>query len=75
VQYHDPHVPLIRLEEGHTMDCTPYSTALLANADCVVIITDHSSYNWAEVIAHSRLVVDTRNAAGKFAGSARVVSL
>lgn len=75
VQYHDPHVPMIRLEEGHTMDCTPYSVALLQNADCVVIITDHSTYEWAEVTANSRLVVDTRNAAGKLAGSARVVSL
>jgi UDP-N-acetyl-D-glucosamine dehydrogenase len=33
-------------------------------ADCVVIITDHSSYDYAALIKNARLIVDTRNALG-----------
>ncbi|MDL5054580.1 nucleotide sugar dehydrogenase [Oscillatoria laete-virens NRMC-F 0139] len=87
VCYHDPHVPSIRLEDeriasihGHpTMQSTPYSTELLANADCVVIVTDHSSFNWHDILEHSKLVVDTRNAVASTrsqnGSKARVVTL
>ena len=34
----------------------------LGRFDCVVIVTDHSLYNYAEIVEQSRLVVDTRNA-------------
>ena len=34
----------------------------LASYDLVVVVTDHSSMDWARVVEHSRLVVDTRNA-------------
>jgi UDP-N-acetyl-D-glucosamine dehydrogenase len=30
--------------------------------DCVVIVTDHSQYDYAEIVARAQLVVDTRNA-------------
>jgi UDP-N-acetyl-D-glucosamine dehydrogenase len=30
--------------------------------DCVVIVTDHSSYNYLQVVEHAQLVVDSRNA-------------
>jgi UDP-N-acetyl-D-glucosamine dehydrogenase len=30
--------------------------------DCVVIVTDHSDYDYARVVRESRLVIDTRNA-------------
>ncbi|HVJ82714.1 MAG TPA: nucleotide sugar dehydrogenase, partial [Planctomycetia bacterium] len=33
--------------------------------DCVLIATDHSAYDWNFIVANSRLVVDTRNAAAK----------
>jgi UDP-N-acetyl-D-glucosamine dehydrogenase len=75
VQYHDPFVPSVRLEgEGH-MESTPYSAELLAGADCVVIVTDHSSYDWQHVLDHSKLVVDTRNATAGRRGAARIESL
>ena len=35
---------------------------LLASADCTVIITQHSSFDYDRIVAHSRVVVDTRNA-------------
>jgi UDP-N-acetyl-D-glucosamine dehydrogenase len=34
----------------------------LERADCVVICTDHSAYDWEDVVARARLLVDTRNA-------------
>ncbi len=73
VSYHDPLAPSIR-EAG--LDMASVGTAgepalgeALSAADCVVIVTDHSSYDWADVVERSRLVVDTRNAVAR-AGAA-----
>lgn len=75
VVYHDPHVASLRLEDGRRISSTDYSDALLANADCVVIITDHTSIDWAHVTNTAHLVVDSRNATAKTPGTARVISL
>lgn len=87
VVYHDPFVPSIRLEDEHiasihghpTMQSTPYSAELLAGADCVVIVTDHSGFQWHDILEHSKLVVDTRNAVAaaksQNGSKARVVTL
>ena len=40
----------------------------VAAADCVVIVTDHSAYDWAEVRAGARLLVDTRAALRRAGG-------
>lgn len=74
VEFHDPYVPEVRLE-GHTLHSQPYSAALLAAADCVLLITDHSCFDMDAVLASARLLVDTRNAAAGHTGSARVVTL
>jgi len=74
VQYHDPYVPSLPLE-GETLSCAPLDPATLAGADAVVVVTDHSAYDWDEVLAHARLVVDTRNATRGRRGRARVVKL
>jgi UDP-N-acetyl-D-glucosamine dehydrogenase len=34
----------------------------LAQADCVVIVTDHKAFNYGRIVDQSKLVVDTRNA-------------
>jgi UDP-N-acetyl-D-glucosamine dehydrogenase len=73
--YHDPYVASVRLQDDAVMRTTEYSDALLEAADCVVVVTDHSSYDWQHVLDHSRLVVDSRNATAKFKGRARVVRL
>jgi UDP-N-acetyl-D-glucosamine dehydrogenase len=75
VAYHDPYVPQIRLHNGVVMSSEDYSDSLLEKADCVVIITDHSSYDWQHIVDHSRVVVDTRNATNKLSGTAQIVSL
>lgn len=75
VSYHDFYVPRLRLEGGRSMESEVYSRDWLAAADCVVIITDHSAYNWDEVLASSRVIVDTRNALKGKKGKAQIVGL
>ncbi len=75
VCYTDPFVNSIRLVDESTMANTPYTKDLLINADCVVIVTNHSTYNWQEIVQHSTLIVDTRHVTAKFEGNARVVSI
>jgi UDP-N-acetyl-D-glucosamine dehydrogenase len=75
VSYHDPFVPRIRLEDNASMSNSDLTDGLLQSADCVVIITDHSTFDWAQVLHQARLVVDTRHATSKYTGKARVVTL
>ncbi len=61
VSYHDPHVPEISLQNELQLRSEAYSPCLLQNADCVVVVTDHSVFDWSEVASNSRSVVDTRH--------------
>jgi UDP-N-acetyl-D-glucosamine dehydrogenase len=65
VLYHDPHVPLVETHEGVLLS-TPFNAETLRSADAAVVVTDHSSIPYAEVLRHSALVVDTRNALRAF---------
>jgi UDP-N-acetyl-D-glucosamine dehydrogenase len=62
VEYNDPFFPKV----GHgrkymlNMICTPLDQ--IPEFDCVVIVTDHSQYDYASIVSKARLVVDTRNA-------------
>jgi len=64
VTYHDPLIPLMEPQGQGTFrtESIPMDELTLAAADCVLIITDHSSIDYAWVVQHSQLVVDTRNA-------------
>ncbi len=73
VAYNDPHIDTIELD-GYSLSSVALDDETLAAADCVVIVTDHTVYDWERVAAHSRLIVDTRNAI-KEAGGARVLRL
>lgn len=73
VSYHDPYVGSLR-REGMDMDSSPLTDAALAAADCVVVVTDHSAFDWAYIGARARLIVDTRNALQGYAAQ-RVVTL
>lgn len=61
VSYHDPYVPQLRLD-GQLMETVTLDEQTLEQADCVVIATAHQSYDWEWVVAHSDLIMDTRNA-------------
>ena len=68
LSYNDPHVPSLPkmrhhdLPEMASVELTPET---LAAADCVLIATDHSAYDYAEIVKHASMVLDTRNAAAK----------
>ncbi len=67
VTYSDPYVPTIR-ENGMELDAMPVRQALEAGNDCVVLLTDHSAFNYPEIVHLSPLIVDTRNALRDFIG-------
>jgi UDP-N-acetyl-D-glucosamine dehydrogenase len=77
VSYNDPHIPSLppmRHWPHLRMDSTPLTAEYLAAQDCVLLATDHSAYDYDFIVAHARLVVDTRNAAkGVRAGREKVV--
>ena len=65
VTYNDPHVPRLprmRHYPDLNMASQPLTEDYLREQDCVLVVTDHSAYDWAWVVEHARLVVDTRNA-------------
>lgn len=59
LSYSDPYVPTLRIE-GLNLNATPESTA--AQADCVVIITDHTAFDYDRLVEEAKLIVDSRNA-------------
>jgi len=59
VSFSDPHVAQIRLEHG-TM-CAKDGDAV-KSADCVVIVTDHSAFDYKALVKDAKLIVDSRNA-------------
>ena len=60
VAYHDPHVPTIN-DVGLAMISESDLNTSLQQADCVVIVTDHSDYDWLDIKSRAMVLVDTRN--------------
>jgi UDP-N-acetyl-D-glucosamine dehydrogenase len=60
VGYNDPGVPRLELD-GVVLSSRDLHPAV-AEADLVVIVTDHSSYDYPAIVEAARVVVDTRNA-------------
>jgi UDP-N-acetyl-D-glucosamine dehydrogenase len=77
VNYNDPHIPALPPTRNHPhlrMTSQPLTAECLASQDCVVVVTDHTTYDWRFVVEHAALVVDTRNATRKVeAPAGRVV--
>jgi UDP-N-acetyl-D-glucosamine dehydrogenase len=61
VLYHDPFIPRVEVG-GRTLHSQPLTAALIASADCVLILSDHSGVAYETVVAAARLVFDVRNA-------------
>jgi UDP-N-acetyl-D-glucosamine dehydrogenase len=60
VTYSDPHVPVLHAD-GLALSAEPTLPAT-AEADCAVIVTNHAAFNYDEILANAKLIVDTRNA-------------
>ena len=76
VSYHDPYIPSLA-DEGVDLETVDLA-GTLPDVDCVVIITNHSDYDWAQIAGETPLVVDTRRAMShvdKEGGRARVVRI
>ncbi|GIV97029.1 MAG: UDP-N-acetyl-D-glucosamine dehydrogenase [Herpetosiphonaceae bacterium] len=58
----DPYVDEFQSHDGRMFQTVPLSDDLLSSADCVVIITDHSVFDYKQIVEKSPVVVDTRNA-------------
>jgi UDP-N-acetyl-D-glucosamine dehydrogenase len=62
VRYCDPYVSVIKMDTGPDMKATSLNEQVLKSADCVAIITDHTSFNYQWVVDKAAMIVDTRNA-------------
>jgi UDP-N-acetyl-D-glucosamine dehydrogenase len=63
VSYHDPYIARLQHDDWEKTS-VPDLTETLRDVDCVVIITNHSNYDYAAILRESELIVDTRNAIG-----------
>jgi UDP-N-acetyl-D-glucosamine dehydrogenase len=60
VTYSDPYVPAVQLDHREMTAEEPL--AMAAQADCVVVVTDHAQFDYPGILERARLIVDTRNA-------------
>ncbi len=73
-QYHDPHIAHTVTKLG--ADSVNDLASALREANCVVIVTHHSSYDYASILETAKLIIDTRNAIGEAGrGNPKVVRL
>jgi UDP-N-acetyl-D-glucosamine dehydrogenase len=77
VAYHDPYIPRLppmRRYPELRQSSENLTADLLSSQDAVIIVTDHSVYDWTWIVENSALVVDTRNATrGVSGGRERIV--
>ncbi len=61
VKYHDPFIPSVKTPEGLSLSSIELSIDTLANADVVVLTTNHSVFDVEFIQQHAKLIVDMRN--------------
>jgi UDP-N-acetyl-D-glucosamine dehydrogenase len=65
VSYNDPYIPRLPSMRHYpqlSMSSADLTVGYLESQDCVLIVTDHSSYDWNWIARFATLIVDTRNA-------------
>jgi UDP-N-acetyl-D-glucosamine dehydrogenase len=62
VSYHDPYFPFIGKGRKYDLQMKRAELKDLGQYDCVLIVTDHSDYDYKQIVQQAQLVVDTRNA-------------
>jgi len=64
VNYNDPHIPVAPRQREHNvgLKSKKLTPSFLASQDCVLISTDHTTYDYDWIVQNAQLVVDTRNA-------------
>jgi len=62
VSYHDPYFPFIGKGRKYDLQMKRTELEKIGQYDCIVIVTDHSDYDYRSIVSEAQLVVDTRNA-------------
>src|SRR5437868_6594245 len=62
VDYHDPYFPFVGRGRKYDLQMKCSSLDNLGQYDCVLIVTDHSDYDYKKIVNEAKLVVDSRNA-------------
>lgn len=62
VEYNDPYFPTVGRGRHYNLNMTSSAIDDVSGYDCVLIVTDHSDYDYAKIVSQAKLVVDTRNA-------------
>ena len=62
VSYHDPYFPTIGKGRRYDLQMKRSTLDNLGQYDCILIVTDHSDYDYAKIVQEAQLVVDSRNA-------------
>ena len=62
VKYHDPYVAELTLKNQKTLNSIDLSPVAIDQAECVVIVTNHSIFNIQSIVDQAKAVIDTRNA-------------
>lgn len=62
VEYNDPFFPSVGHGRKYALNMTSTPLDQIPEFDCVVIVTDHSQYDFSDIVRKATLVVDTRNA-------------
>ncbi|MGH2582005.1 MAG: nucleotide sugar dehydrogenase [Anaerolineales bacterium] len=64
VSYHDPYIPHISHDDW-AMDSVPDYAKAAKDADIVVIVTNHSNYDYPAILKNAKRILDTRNSFGQ----------
>src|SRR3989338_2289463 len=74
VSYYDPYFPYVKLD-GIDLKRAKFTKEVLASADCVVIVTDHSNLDYQFIAKNSKVVIDTRNALKNIKNRSNIITL
>jgi UDP-N-acetyl-D-glucosamine dehydrogenase len=64
VEYHDPYIPHLRTHDNIEMQSVPDVMDAVGYSDCVIIITNHTSYDYEAILEQAKFIFDSRNALG-----------
>jgi UDP-N-acetyl-D-glucosamine dehydrogenase len=62
ISFHDPFTPTLTIDGVKNYKRSKFTKALVSSADLVLIITDHSTYDYDQIVRDASLILDTRNA-------------
>ena len=65
LSYNDPYIPVLPKMRNYrvpSLESEAITVEYLSSLDCLLVATNHSSYDWDFIVEHAPLIVDTRNA-------------